>query len=929
MEIETATSRATPVVGAALPVPGAAHRGALLRYAAMLLEDSAGQADEIVGVALAQVAESLAAEVAADDHSGGVDRTAGDNDERTVEQCFAAVRSQALQRQRREGHVQRTAAAEGDEPAVSLAQRIERLTPKQREAVTLKFSHGFGYEAIAGITGLSVKNVGFLLHSALTHLREAAARGETVTVADDARVTDYVLGEMSAGEGNAFEGALRQDPSVKIAVNEVRALVGELRGLLERTADARQRGKKRRRRSAAGLWREKWIWALAVGVVVIAVGAVWFSRQRSTPTGAIVNAGDGEEFRLKPDAWKLANARAEQGESEQRGSVSAMNQGRDRWRPGSAAPAEREGKAKPADDVAHVALAGSGGSGTGKLGMEAQGLAADGGGAGAKESPEAPLTPAGAGKTGSEASAPAGSASKAKDGAEEQLTSSATTKAVGAEPGGGQHPPSRLAPASEGAVPPRAAKRAAGAAGGGAAAASGEAASAAAAPEATSAPGSQIASARELRRAIAAKRWPSPEAVSVEALLREFPTEATVPAEAPAMAVSVETAEAPWAPGRRLVRVRLTAAPAQSVRSAAANVILLIDVSASMAAPNRLPLVQDAARRLLRALRPEDRVALVTYAGESHVALPPTSVAQAGAVRTALEALRAEGMTNGGAGLRRAYELAHTGFVTGGINRVLLCTDGDFNLGVTSETELAALVEAEARRGVGLGVFGFGRGRRIDPRLEALAAKGGGSSGNVNTPHEAERLMAAEVNGWQAAVARELTVEFACDPTRIVAGRWVGLAENFLPPEMIGRKRLQVAELPPGETLTALFEVIPSRGADSGPGGLGEGGLTLRVGYTALDGRGGSVPRTLVAGVADGGTRWPEASADFKFSAAVAGLGLALGESPVVSEKLEAVVGWAEAAALDRTARDAGGYREEFLALAREAREFAREESRR
>ena len=930
MEIETVTSRETPAVGAALPGPGAAHRGALTRYAAMLLEGSAGEADEIVEVALKHVAESLAAAGAETaGSSGALDAAPGDDDERTVEKCFAAVRRQALMRQRRDGLRQRTAVADGDEPTASLGQRIERLTPKQREAVTLTFSHGFGYEAVAGITGLSVKNVGFLLHSALTHLREASARGATVAAADDARVTDYVLGEMSAAEASGLEGALRHDPDVKTAVSEVRALAGELRGLLARGDEARQRAKKRSRRTVAGLWREKWVWAWVVGVVAIGVGAVWFSRQRSVPTVAISSAGDGEAFRLKPDAWKLANARVESGESDQRGSVGAMNPGRDRSRPGPAAPAEKAVNVKPADDLAPGTLAGPGGSGAGGASVAEQGLAAPEGGAGAKESPAEPLSAAGAGKAGSETGGTAGSASKATDGAAEKSASSATIKARGAAPGGGPQPPSALAPASSGAATARAPKRAAAGVGRDAAGESGAAASAADAAESTRASESRVATARELRRVIAGKRWPSRAAVSVEALLGDFPAEVAVPTGAPEIAVSVEIAEAPWATERRLVCVRLTAAPAQSPRSAAARVILLIDVSASMDAPNRLPLVQDAARRLLQSLRPEDRVAVVTYAGEARVALPPTLVAQAGAVRAALGALRAEGMTNGGAGLQRAYELARVGFIAGGVNRVLWCTDGDFNMGMTSETELAALVEAEAQRGVELGVFGFGRGRGIDPRLEALAVKGRGGSGNVNTLHEAERLMAAEVNGWQAAVARDMSVEFACDPTRIVAGRWVGLGESFLPPETSGRRSVRVAELSPGETVTALFEVIPTPRGGEVVGVGGESGVTMRVGYTAIGGSGERVQRTLVVPVPDAGTRWPEASGAFKFSATVAGLGLALGEAPVASEKLEAVVRWAESVARDRTARDAGGYREEFLALAREARDLARSENRR
>ncbi|MCX6954225.1 MAG: DUF3520 domain-containing protein, partial [Verrucomicrobia bacterium] len=291
--------------------------------------------------------------------------------------------------------------------------------------------------------------------------------------------------------------------------------------------------------------------------------------------------------------------------------------------------------------------------------------------------------------------------------------------------------------------------------------------------------------------------------------------------------------------------------------------------------------------------------------------------------RTVLGALRAEGQTNGGAGLRRAYVVARAGFVAGGVNRVVLCTDGDFNMGLTGEAELAALVEAEAKGGVGLAVFGFGRGRQIDPRLEALAAKGRGGSGNVNTPHEAERRLAAEANGWGAAVARGLRLDFDCDPARIAVCRLVGYDENFLPPEIAGRSRTEVGDLAPGESVTALFEVMPTEAAAAKPGETGAGALpwlTVRASFTATaDGS----AQTRRVPVTDAGARLADASAEFKFSAAVAGLGLALRESPPSPARLAAVVGWAEAAVAEQGGRDPGGYREEFLALAREARELA------
>ncbi|MCX6951161.1 MAG: sigma-70 family RNA polymerase sigma factor, partial [Verrucomicrobia bacterium] len=236
-------------------------------------------------------------------------------DDRAVEKLFAAVRRQALTRMRREGVAQRTAAADGDEAASSLTERVERLTPKQREVVWLKFSHGFGYEAVSGITGLSVHNVGFLLHSALTNLREAASAEGRVVAADDARVTDYVLEEMTADQRAAFDRALRRDDAATTALREVRALVMELHATFGNNEETSQRAKQKRRGAGAAWWRAKRVWGVAAGAVALGLGVWWYSQPERTPTK---KATATEVFQMKPDVWKLAKARAEREEREAR-----------------------------------------------------------------------------------------------------------------------------------------------------------------------------------------------------------------------------------------------------------------------------------------------------------------------------------------------------------------------------------------------------------------------------------------------------------------------------------------------------------------------------------------------------------------------------------------------------------------------------------
>lgn len=883
----------------------------MLRYAERLLEGASAAAGEVVDAALRDGAAP----------PGEVGEC---TEEQLTRAMFAAVRRGVLARLRSEGIVQRPAAADGEAPAATLEERIERLTPKQREAVWLKFSHGFGYEAISSIAGLSRHNVSFLLHSALTNLREATAPNGKVAAADDARVTDYVLAEMDENERAAFEDSCGRDAAAKLAVTEVRTLAGELHASLG-AEETKPRRVKKPEETGGGKRKRLVVLAGVLGAVTIG-GGTWWWFGRAGRAAAMASEGT-EEFRMKPDAWALgqtrageasAAAQAKAGGGEPIGKIKVLE-------PFVAIPGhlkkikvtEEKKAVTPADDEARIVRPSGGGvAGKGALGGGAA-VGATGSAAALAAQPAEENGATGAGKGGSTAATAAESAAEQANGAAGAAAGGTKAASLPTLPGPAGGPPIQSASKGPAALPanaPPTAARSAGGDGGASAQARADAAARGADPD--------TAAMTTLRAAVAAKRWPEPAAVGEQALLNYFPSEsAKATASDAGVEVAVEVAEAPWASERKLVRVVVRAAPPKTPRAAAANVVLLVDVSRSMDAPNRLPLVQAAVRRLLHDLRPEDRVAIVTYAGEARVALPPTPMARAAEVRTVLAALRAEGMTNGAAGLRRAYQVARTAFVVGGVNRVVLCTDGDFNMGVTSEAELGALVETEAKGGIGLGVFGFGRGRAIDPRLEALAAKGRGGSGNVNSRREAERRMAAEVNGWNATEVRAVELALVGEPTRMAASRLVGHDENFLPPEDAGRKRLEIGELSPGETITALFEVVPKPGRRDAADG-GADWLTLNLGYRTGD-AGGDGTRRLRVPVRGSGGRWAEASAEFKFSAAVAGLGLALRERPVDRAMLASVVRWAEEAAAGG-GPDPGGYREEFLALARDARELAK-----
>lgn len=913
METETPTLRAAPSGGSALPAVAAEQRVALLRYAARLLDEEAAQAGEVVEAALANLPEGR--------RPGETETTVGGDeeepDDRREERLFAAVRRVALRR-RRAGTAPLTAAADGEEPA-TLGQRIEGLTPKQREAVTLKFAHGFSYESIASITGLSVHNVGFLLHSALTHLREATARNGPVVEAEDSEISDYVLDEMDPGRRSAFERRLRSSTAAKTAVREVRALAGELRRLLE--VPRRSGAKSRKKRAGAAWWTSQWKGIVGALVVLAAIGGgvLWFAPSETEPARPVVR--EESEIRMKPDSWQLAQGREERDAPDVRPVPSEGGGGTRPAKVGGSKP--EDVSALPSEDPGRVPLPPGGPGGAGNPSSPSAASVAESGGK-AAGSPAGPMSPSGAAKTGSAPGSGGAPGPGTKAGVE------------GGAPGGAK--PGGFPSAPGGPRAPAAAASAGGPGSGGGASApsrggSGRGVSSAGAPSAAVAEGGadgveergkerDFSEFSSLRDAIKEKRWPEPDTVTPEALLSYVPFEgATVPGET-GLTANVEVAEAPWAPERLLVRVVVTGAPPPIVRQATANLVLLIDVSGSMEGTNRLPLVQEAARRLLRDLRPEDRVGLVTYAAEAKIVLPSTPMARGAEVLAALAGLKAEGLSHGSAGLRRAYEVARQGRVAGGVNRVVLCTDGDFNLGVTNERELGDLVEAEARGGVELAVFGFGRGRQIDPKLEALAARGRGGSGNLNTRRDAEQRMVPEVSGWRVPLARDVRVSLEADAARVAGHRLVGGGDQFLPSEAVGRSRWSVGQLARGQSVTALFEVLPVVGKPAaGRASSGALGLAVHIHHDSLTGAPAPARRIPVSGPV---RRFAEASPDFKFSAAVAGLAMALRSQPPSRERLAEVVAWAESAA-DSAAGDPGGFRAEFLELAREARALAEE----
>lgn len=442
------------------------------------------------------------------------------------------------------------------------------------------------------------------------------------------------------------------------------------------------------------------------------------------------------------------------------------------------------------------------------------------------------------------------------------------------------------------------------------------------------------ASYSNMRRILRAGQKPPVDAVRVEEWVNYFPYQYRAP-KTGMFAAELEVADAPWAAGHRLVRIGLKAREITAAERGAANLVFLVDVSGSMNAPERLPLVKESLRLLVNRLRPDDRVAIVTYAGASGLTLASTPVAQMGEVVAAIDAMTPGGSTNGGMGIQLAYDIAKANFVTAGVNRVILCTDGDFNVGVTGEGALVRLVQEKAKSGVFLTVLGYGMGNLKDSMLEAIADKGNGSYGYVDSRREAEKLLGAQVNGTLTTVAKDVKLQVEFNPARVASYRLIGYENRRLAKEDFNNDKVDAGEVGAGHTVTALYEVVPTepaageRRSASGPSvdelkysrpparvALADGSgdlLTLKVRFKEPA---GEESRKLEFVLTDSGAKWAEASADFKFAGAVAAFGMVLRDSPHKGTATwSEVQAWAEAGA----AADPGGWRGEFLELVRAA----------
>ncbi len=429
-----------------------------------------------------------------------------------------------------------------------------------------------------------------------------------------------------------------------------------------------------------------------------------------------------------------------------------------------------------------------------------------------------------------------------------------------------------------------------------------------------------------VRRFLKQGKLPPADAVRVEELINYFPFQyANQPTAGAPFGVSTEVAPAPWNAKNLLLRVGVKAVDAQSGQMPPANLVFLVDVSGSMQSADKLPLVQTTLRLLTEQLRPQDTVSIVTYSGKVELALPATNDKQQ--ILAVVGSLRASGGTAGGQALAMAYEQARAAFKPGGINRILMATDGDFNLGVANVEQIKSMVTRERAGGVSLTTLGFGQGNFNEPMMQQLAQVGNGNYSYIDSATEARKVLVEELSSTFNTVAADVKLQLEFNPATVAEWRLIGYENRLLNEADFRNDKVDAVEIGAGKSVTALYELTPvgqptlhaprrygQASANTAAGKAGEL-AEWRVRYKAP---GQDKAHEISQPVATATAAQP--SADWQFAAAVAGFGQLLRTSPYTGS-------WTydDALALARAGRgpDAQGYRAEFVQLVEMARSLS------
>ena len=328
------------------------------------------------------------------------------------------------------------------------------------------------------------------------------------------------------------------------------------------------------------------------------------------------------------------------------------------------------------------------------------------------------------------------------------------------------------------------------------------------------------ASYSNIRRFINQGEMPPKDAVRIEEMINYFNYNYPKPTGNDPVRITTEVGICPWNKTHRLVQIGLKAREIENQNLPASNFVFLIDVSGSMFGPTRLELVKSSLRLLVNNLREKDRVAIVTYCGDARVALPSTPGNEKQKIKDALETLTVGGSTAGGAGIKEAYRIAQKNFIAQGNNRIILCTDGDFNVGASSETELENLIESKRKSGIFLTVLGYGMGNYKDNKMQILAQKGNGNHAYIDNIQEANKVLVNEFGSTMYAVAKDVKLQVEFNPAKIQSYRLVGYETRILNDEDFNDDTKDAGEMGAGHTVTALYEIIPTGTPGNIPGSV-------------------------------------------------------------------------------------------------------------
>ncbi|WP_426699711.1 vWA domain-containing protein [Rhodanobacter sp. Col0626] len=313
-----------------------------------------------------------------------------------------------------------------------------------------------------------------------------------------------------------------------------------------------------------------------------------------------------------------------------------------------------------------------------------------------------------------------------------------------------------------------------------------------------------------VRRMLSAGQLPPADAVRAEEFINYFDYGYTPPADrAQPFSVTTELAPAPWNAKRQLLLVGIQGYRVPKMEIPASNLVFLIDTSGSMAEPDKLPLLQASLKQLVRELRPQDRVAIVTYAGHAGVALPSTAGDRHATIDAAIDGLGANGSTNGGAGIELAYAQAEQGFIKGGVNRVILATDGDFNVGTVSQEALKTTIEDHRKSGVALTTLGFGEGNYNDAMAVMLADVGNGSHHYIDSLQEGRRVLVDEMSATLLTIAKDVKIQIEFNPAQVQEYRLIGYEKRMLKREDFNNDKVDAGEIGAGANVTAIYEITP------------------------------------------------------------------------------------------------------------------------